>query len=72
MKPQTHRPVGGCLASGFVRDQEETSVKKLINRPETVVEDMVQGLVAMYPSLARLSQHSALVRADAEQVRDYR
>src|SRR6478609_7027750 len=31
---------------------------------------MVQGLVAMYPNLAVLSEHSVLIRADAEQVRD--
>jgi dihydroxyacetone kinase len=47
-------------------------VKKLINRPETVVDDMVQGLVAMYPNLAVLSEHSVLIRADAEQVRNSR
>jgi dihydroxyacetone kinase len=45
-------------------------MKKLINRPEAVVEDMLQGLVAMYPHLARLSQHPVLVRADAGQIRD--
>jgi len=45
-------------------------VKKLINRPETVVDDMVQGLVAMYPNLAVLSEYSVLIRADAEQVRN--
>ena len=45
-------------------------MKKLINRPETVVDDMVQGLVAMYPNLAVLSEYSVLIRADAEQVRN--
>ncbi len=45
-------------------------MKKLINRPETVVDDMVQGLVAMYPNLAVLSEHSVLIRADVEQVRN--
>ena len=29
-------------------------MKKLINRPEAVVEEMVEGLVAVYPGLARL------------------
>jgi len=31
---------------------------------------MVQGLVAMYPNLAVLSEYSVLIRADAEQVRN--
>jgi dihydroxyacetone kinase len=45
-------------------------VKKLINSPETVVEDMLQGLVAIYPNLARLAQHPVLLRADAGEIRD--
>ena len=45
-------------------------MKKLINRPETVVGEMVEGLIAMYPSLALLSQHSVVIRADANRVRD--
>src|SRR3954471_22399193 len=40
-------------------------MKKLINRPQEVVEEMVEGLVAVYPGLCRLPGHTVLVRADA-------
>lgn len=39
-------------------------MKKLINRPEDVVEEMVEGLAAAYPGLQRLPGQSVLVRAD--------
>jgi dihydroxyacetone kinase len=39
-------------------------MKKLINRPEAVVEEMVEGLVAAYPGLRRLPGQTAVVRAD--------
>src|SRR6516164_5394099 len=39
-------------------------MKKLINRPEAVVEEMVEGLAAVYPGLRRLPGHTVLVRAD--------
>jgi dihydroxyacetone kinase len=39
-------------------------MKKLINRPEAVVEEMVEGLVAVYPGLRRLPGHTVLVQAD--------
>ncbi len=39
-------------------------MKKLINRPEAVVEEMVQGLVAAFPGLRRLPGHTVLVRAE--------
>jgi dihydroxyacetone kinase len=45
-------------------------MKKLINRPEYVVEEMLQGLAILYPGLIRLSGHRVMVRADAEQIRD--
>jgi dihydroxyacetone kinase len=38
-------------------------MKKLINRPEAVVEEMVEGLVAAYPGLARLPDQTVVVRA---------
>jgi dihydroxyacetone kinase len=44
-------------------------MKKLINRPEDVVEEMVQGLAVLHPGCARLHGHKALIRADAEQAR---
>ena len=46
------------------------AMKKFINRPEDVVEEMLQGLVMLHPSSARLLGHKVIVRADAEQVRD--
>jgi triose/dihydroxyacetone kinase / FAD-AMP lyase (cyclizing) len=46
------------------------AMKKFINRAEDVVEEMLQGLVALHPNLVRLPGHKAIVRADAEQVRD--
>lgn len=45
-------------------------MKKLINRPSDVVEEMTQGLLAAYPGLARLAHHTVLLRLDAEQVSD--
>jgi ATP-dependent dihydroxyacetone kinase len=45
-------------------------MKMLINRPETVVEEMVQGLVALHPGLRRLPGQTVIVRADADEVRD--
>lgn len=39
-------------------------MKKLINRPQTVVEEMVEGLAAAYPGLRRLPGHTVLVRAE--------
>lgn len=45
-------------------------MKKLINRPERVVDEMLAGLLAIYPGLARLVQHNVILRADAEEVRD--
>ena len=45
-------------------------MKKFINRPEDVVEEMLQGLVVLHPGSERLAGHKVLVRADAEQIRD--
>ena len=47
-------------------------MKMLINRPEAVVEEMVEGLVSLHPGLRRLAGRTVLVRADAEAVRDRR
>jgi triose/dihydroxyacetone kinase / FAD-AMP lyase (cyclizing) len=44
-------------------------MKKFINRPENVVEEMLQGLVVLHPGCVRLPGHKALIRADAEQAR---
>jgi triose/dihydroxyacetone kinase / FAD-AMP lyase (cyclizing) len=45
-------------------------MKKFINRPEDVVEEMLQGLVVLHPGLARLAGYKVIVRADAETMRD--
>src|SRR3954468_10528033 len=44
-------------------------MKKLINRPEAVVEEMVEGLAAIHPGLRRLPGHTVLGRADAAEGR---
>ncbi len=44
-------------------------MKMLINRPEAVVEEMVEGLIALHPGLRRLPGQTVIVRADAEAVR---
>lgn len=45
-------------------------MKKLINDPAAVVEEMLQGAIATYPNIARLSGHNVLLRADAETFRN--
>jgi dihydroxyacetone kinase len=43
-------------------------MKKFINRPEHVVEEMLQGLTVLNPRLARLAGHKVMFRTDAEQI----
>ena len=45
-------------------------MRKLINDPARVIDEMLDGLVALNPALARLPGHAVVLRADAEQVRD--
>jgi len=45
-------------------------MKKLINSPATVVDEMIEGMVAAYPGLARLAGVNVLLRSDADHVRD--
>ncbi|MFZ1009984.1 MAG: dihydroxyacetone kinase subunit DhaK, partial [Candidatus Sulfotelmatobacter sp.] len=45
-------------------------MKKFINRPEDVVEEMLQGFVTLHPGSGRLAGHSVIVRADAARARD--
>ncbi len=45
-------------------------MKKFINRPEDVVEEMLQGLVVLHPGSVRLPGHKVLIRSDAEKVRN--
>ena len=47
-------------------------MKKLINDPNRVVEEMIEGLVAIYPGLARLDGYQVLLRVDFDQVRHRR
>lgn len=44
-------------------------MKKFINRPEDVVNEMLEGLVVLNPDLVRLSGHKVVARADEEAVR---
>src|SRR5437660_212411 len=39
-------------------------MKKLINNPTAVVEEMIEGLALVYPGLRRLPGHTVLVQAD--------
>jgi len=45
-------------------------MKKLINRAESVVEEMLQGLSVLHPGSMRLSGHKVMIRSDVERVRD--
>ena len=45
-------------------------MKKFINRPEDVVEEMLDGLLLLNPGASRLAGHKVIVRADAEQLRE--
>jgi dihydroxyacetone kinase len=45
-------------------------MKKLINQPDRVVEEMTLGLLATHPGLGRLSGYSVLLRLDAEDMRE--
>jgi dihydroxyacetone kinase len=45
-------------------------MKKFINRAENAVEEMLEGLAVLSPSLVRLAGHKVLFRADAERIRD--
>lgn len=45
-------------------------MKKLINRPENVVEEMLEGLSVLHPGSVRLSGHKVMLREDAEHIRD--
>src|SRR3984957_13312122 len=45
-------------------------MKKLINRPEDVVEEMLQGFSVLHPGSVLLAGHKVMLRNDAEQVRE--
>ena len=46
-------------------------MKMLINRPEAIVEEMVEGLVRLHPGLRRLPGRTVIIRADADSVRNH-
>lgn len=39
-------------------------MKKLVNNPNSVVEEMIEGLVTIYPHLSKLAKQNVLVRSD--------
>ncbi len=45
-------------------------MKKLINNPNQVVSEMMDGLIASFPGLMRLPEHNVLLRSDIDAVRD--
>lgn len=45
-------------------------MKKFINHPEDVVEEMLEGLVELQPGSTRLADHKVVLRSDAAQIRD--
>jgi dihydroxyacetone kinase len=45
-------------------------MKKLINRPADVVEEMLQGLSVLHPGSVRLLGHKVMLRSDAPESRD--
>ena len=46
-------------------------MKKFINLPENVVEEMLQGLSVLNPGSVRLLGHKVMLRTDSEQIRDH-
>ena len=45
-------------------------MKKFINSPGDVVEEMLQGMAVLYSGLARLSGHKVMFRTDARRIRN--
>jgi dihydroxyacetone kinase len=45
-------------------------MKKFINHPDNVVEEMLQGLAVLSPNVRRLSGHKVMIRADADAARE--
>ncbi len=45
-------------------------MKKLINRPADIVDEMLRGAIAQYPNIARLAGYKVLLRAEADEIRD--
>jgi hypothetical protein len=67
---------GGCRRSGYVQKNGlqltlyiSFVMKKSINRPEDVVEEMLRGLDLFHPGSVRLPEYRVMVRTDSEQAR---
>jgi triose/dihydroxyacetone kinase / FAD-AMP lyase (cyclizing) len=45
-------------------------MKKLMNRPDAAVDEMLEGMLALHSQLSRLEHFNVLVRRDAETVRN--
>lgn len=45
-------------------------MKKLINHPQDIVREMIEGYLCTYPHLARLSDYNVVIRRDAESARN--
>lgn len=45
-------------------------MKKFINHPQNVVEEMLEGLAVLHPQLTRLPGYKVMCRTDVEQVRN--
>src|SRR4051794_5151269 len=45
-------------------------MKKLINRPDQVVDEMLDGLLALHPNLSRLAGYNVVLRSDFDERRD--
>lgn len=46
-------------------------MKKFINLPEDVVEEMLQGLAVLHPGSARLAGHKVMIRANVNETRNH-
>lgn len=45
-------------------------MKKLINRPESIIDEMLDGIAVLDPNVARLPEHNVLIRSDSAAVRE--
>lgn len=51
-------------------EKGRTEMKKFLNRPENVVEEMIEGLAVLSPGAMRLPGYKVMIRADSEKVRE--
>jgi dihydroxyacetone kinase len=45
-------------------------MKKLINRPESIIAEMLEGISALDPNVVKLPEHNVLIRSDITATRD--